>query len=258
MRGFIANRKFLGFLGGGLLVTVWQIAAAGLNLPLLLPTPSATWSSLVRLALTADFWRHLGASLGRGLTGFGIAFGTGTVAGFLAGRLEWFSGLLRPVTVFIRSTPSMTLIILALLWFKGDAVPLFVIFLVVFPLVVENIESGVRNSDPELLEMLQIYRVKKIRRILAYDLPSVLPFLTAAAAAGLGVSWKVLIAAEILANPGWGIGTRLDTARVYLQTDQVFAWTALVVLIGFCFDYLLDRLVRRPFEVWKEGKYDRR
>jgi NitT/TauT family transport system permease protein len=52
----------------------------------------------------------------------------------------------------------------------------------------------------------------------------------------------------VLSYPAWGIGSQLDTARVYLQTDQVFAWTTLVVLIGLCFDYLLDYLVRRTFK----------
>jgi NitT/TauT family transport system permease protein len=241
-----------------LVLASWQIAAVGINLPLILPTPAAAGSQMIKLAQTADFWRHLGVSLLRGLTGFGIAFGAGTLTGFLTGRFDWLSGLLRPITVFIRSTPSMTLIILALLWFKGDAVPLFVIFFVVFPMVVENVETGVRHSDPELQEMLQVYRVKKVRQLVAFYLPGTLPFLAAAAVAGLGISWKVLIAAEVLASPSWGIGTRLDSARVYLQTDQVFAWTALVVVIGFCFDYLLDRLLRKPFGAWKEGKHDSR
>ncbi|HEY8464575.1 MAG TPA: ABC transporter permease [Bacillota bacterium] len=255
MTVFTVNRNSTGILSVLLVVAGWQWAATRLNLPLILPTPAATGACLVELVQNGDFWRHLGTSLGRGLTGFGIAFGAGAGMGFLAGRFDWVSGLLRPLTVMIRSTPAMTLIILALLWFKGGTVPLFVIFLVVFPLVVENIETGVRHCNPELLEMLKLYRVKKIRRLLVFYLPELLPFLGAAAAAGLGISWKVLIAAEVLACPEWGIGTRLDTARVYLQTDQVFAWTALVVLIGFCFDCLVDQLLRKPFVGWKGDQH---
>jgi ABC-type nitrate/sulfonate/bicarbonate transport system permease component len=47
----------------------------------------------------------------------------------------------------------------------------------------------------------------------------------------------------------------LDTARIYLQTDKVFAWTAIVISIGLCFDYLLDFWLRKPFWKWKESKH---
>jgi ABC-type nitrate/sulfonate/bicarbonate transport system permease component len=43
----------------------------------------------------------------------------------------------------------------------------------------------------------------------------------------------------------------LDTARTYLQTDLVFAWTLVVMAIGLGFDYLLASLLRKPFAAWK-------
>lgn len=171
--------------------------------------------------------------------------------GYLAGRNPAFEAFIRPLVIFIRSTPSMSLILLALIWFKSDQVPVFVNFLMVFPMVIQNIIEGIRNIDRDLLEMVDIYRVKKWRQITTLYFPSLLPHLVASIAAGLGVTWKVLIAAEVLAYPAWGIGTQMDNARVYLQTDKVFAWTIVVMMIGIFFDYLLDYLLRRPFMAWK-------
>jgi NitT/TauT family transport system permease protein len=252
---FTINRKLTGCAGVILLLLSWQIGAVLLNQPLLVPTPAAAMLQIRLLTADPDFWRHLGASLLRGAVGFGLSFVVGAILGFGAGKIGWLGSLLRPISVFIRSTPSMTLIILALLWFKGDLVAVFVIFLVVFPMVFRNIEDGVGNLDPELEEMIALYQVRRWRRFTTFYLPGIMPFLAAAAASGLGMTWKVLIAAEVLSAPSWGIGAQLDTARVYLQTDKVFAWTAIVVGIGLCFDYLLDMLLGKPFVRWKESKH---
>jgi NitT/TauT family transport system permease protein len=65
-----------------------------------------------------------------------------------------------------------------------------------------------------------------------------------------------LIAAEVLSYPRWGIGTQMDTARVYLQTDKLFAWTLVVVAMGLVFDYVLDYLLKKPFKTRKEAVHD--
>jgi len=238
------------------LVAVWWVAAALINLPLILPAPGTVFRQTLMLIGSGDFWRHLGATLGRGLTGFGISLTGGLLVGFLAGRLDSFNAFLRPMIILVRGTPSMSIILLALIWFKGETVPLFVIFLVVFPIIVQNVIEGMRNIDRNLLEMAQVYQIPKNRQILNLYLPSILPYLTAGVASGLGITWKVVIAAEVLAYPRWGIGARMDTARVYLQTELVFAWTLVVVLLGLIFDYLAAYLLQRPFAAWKGSSHE--
>jgi NitT/TauT family transport system permease protein len=162
----------------------------------------------------------------------------------------------RPFIILMRSTPVMSVIILALIWFKRDNVPIFVTFLMAFPIVVQNIIEGIQSIDGDLMEMVTTYRVSLRRRYTYLILPSLAPYLAAGISAGLGITWKVLIAAEVLAYPTWGIGAQMDTARVYLQTDKVFAWTLIVVVLGLVFDYLLDFVLKKPFRAWKEACHD--
>jgi NitT/TauT family transport system permease protein len=126
----------------------------------------------------------------------------------------------------------------------------------VFPIVVQNIIEGIRGANRDLREMLTVYRVPKTLCFTRFYLPSLLPFLAAAVSVGLGITWKVLIAAEVLSYPRWGIGAQMDTARVYLQTDKLFAWTLIVIALGLVFDYLLDYLLKRPFKAWQEAAHD--
>ncbi|HBF39095.1 MAG TPA: hypothetical protein DDW50_17475 [Firmicutes bacterium] len=256
MKAFSINRNWISVLAILLVLAGWQLAAVRIHLPLLLPTPGQALKQVLELLLTADFWHHLGATLGRGLLGFGMALILGLAIGIAAGESKAVYSFFRPLIVVIRSTPVMSVIILALIWFRHERVPVFVAFLMAFPIVVQNIIEGFRGIDHQLIEMVYTYRVGYKDRLLKLYLPSLVPFIAAAISSGLGITWKVLIAAEVLAYPPWGIGTQMDTARVYLQTDKVFAWTLVVIGLGLFFDYLLDYLLKRPFRNWKTATGD--
>ncbi|HOJ76989.1 MAG TPA: ABC transporter permease [Bacillota bacterium] len=252
MRLSIINRNLIfSSLAIVLLIIGWHFAALKINHSLLLPAPAAVFREVGQLITTGDFWRHLGATLWRGLTGFMISFLLGLILGYLSGRSATVRSFLRPLIIFIRSTPSMSLIILSLIWFKGELVAIFVIFLVVFPIIIQNTSEGILNVSNDLKELFLVYRIKKRHQIMALYLPSIVPYLAAGIATGMGIMWKILIAAEVLSYPSWGIGVQMDLARVYLQTEKVFAWTLVVMTIGIIFDYLLDYFLRKPFLTWK-------
>lgn len=251
MKTFITNRNLLSIAAVAGLLFLWYVAARVIAKPLILPLPQVALANLFLLIGTGEFWRHVAATFSRGLLAFGLSFGIALVLGLLAGKFRVLEALLRPVVVCLRSTPSMSFILLALLWFRGSNVAIFVIVLVVFPLLFQNVVEGIRSLDPEIMEMATLYRVKKSRLLFQFYLPSILPFLAAGVQSGLGLTWKVSIAAEVLAYPTWGIGTQIDTARIYLQTEKVFAWTVAVIGTGLIFDYLTDYLLRRPFTAWK-------
>lgn len=230
---------------------LWALAAARIGKEIILPSPPVTMAQLWRLLTSGLFWAHLGATLGRGLLGFTLAFLAGLACGLLSGRCPTFKTFFHLWLTVIRSTPSMALILLALIWFKANAVTLFVTFLVVFPLITQNVMEGLKQIDPELEEMARLYQVSFRRRIRRLYLPAIMPYLATGAAAGLGITWKVMIAAEVMAYPQLGIGTRMDTARTYLETAEVFAWTVVIIAISLFFDRILDTLLRKKLLYWE-------
>jgi NitT/TauT family transport system permease protein len=256
MKVFMPNHKWVGGLAVLCVFLVWQISAGLIQLPLILPTPKQAFAQVLTLLVTKDFWHHLGATLGRGMIGFGLSLSVGMIIGILAGQNTTVNAFFRPIIILMRSTPVMSVIILALIWFKRETVPVFATFLMVFPIMVQNIIEGIRSVDRDLLEMVEVFRVTGWLRFTRLYVPSLLPFLAAGISVGLGITWKVLIAAEVLSYPRWGIGTQMDTARVYLQTDKLFAWTLVVVAMGLLFDYILDYLLKKPFKARKEAVHD--
>lgn len=252
MRISIYKNNFL-LLASSLLgvILLWSAVAAVTGKEIILPGPAATFGALLTLIVSADFWCHLGATLLRGTAGFTLSYLAGLAARVICGLNPYFNTAFRPLLVTIRSTPSMSLILLALIWFRADFVAVFVTFLVVFPLVTQNVADGIKNIDPNLVEMARVYRVKPFRIYKELYVPAILPYLAAAAANGLGLAWKVTVAAEVMAVPARGIGAEMDKARIFLQIPEVFAWTVVVVLLGLFFDRALEAIVEKRILAWK-------
>lgn len=240
------------YVRGGLVALiwlgVWQGLALIVRLPLLLPGPGDTLAALIRLAGTAPFWQSLGLTLLRVAAGYLCAVAAGILLAAGCWRLGWLEALLSPLRTVIRATPVTSFIILVLLWIAAGRVPVFISFLMVLPIVWTGVQEALKNVDRELEEMTWAYRFTKTRRLRYLYAPSVKPALTAACVTGLGFAWKSGIAAEVIAQPLFSVGKNLHDAKVYLETTELFAWTAAVILLSMGLEAVLKRLIRRRGE----------
>lgn len=84
----------------------------------------------------------------------------------------------------------------------------------------------------------------KLRQLLYLYLPQLWPFLVSAASLSLGLSWKSGVAAEVIGLPRDSIGEQLYQAKIFLATDELFAWTLVVILISMAVEKLLLVLLR--------------
>jgi NitT/TauT family transport system permease protein len=232
------------------LLIIWKIAAVVIGAEIILPAPETTIKDFLAVLRSPSFWPAVGATVLRGLAGFLVSCLLGLVVGLAAGFSSLIYWMVQPFLTVIRSTPVMAIILLALIWFNTELVPVFVSCLMGFPIICGNIIQGIRNVDPQLVEMAHIYQVKKWRVIVGLYLPSTLPFLLAGASTAMGIIWKVIIAAEILSQPVLGIGTNMQTAKIYLETARVLSWTIAIVGVSFLFETLM-RALDNKFRAWR-------
>ena len=224
---------------------IWQLAAALAGQELLLPSPLRVARELIRLACGAEFWLTVAQSIRRVLTGIVSAVLLGILLALLTHKSAVLRALLSPVMTLVKSTPVASFIILALVWLGRDVVPPVIAALMVLPVVWANVSQGLDGIDPQLLELAQVCRLPRGRVFRRITLPSVLPHLRAALCSALGLGWKAGVAAEILTVPARSIGKRIYEAKIYLETTELFAWTAAVVLLSLVIEGLLLRLVGR-------------
>ena len=228
---------------------VWQLGSMALHRDILLVSPVRVAQTLLELAGTRRFWASIGGSLVRIVGGFMLAAVCGTLAAALAARFRRIEELLAPLVLAMKTIPVASFIILALIWMGSKNLAVLIAFLMVFPILYTNVLSGIRATDVKLLEMARVFRVTPMRRIRFIDLPQVMPYFRTGCTVGLGLCWKAGTAAEVIGLSGGTIGERLYTAKVYFQTPDLFAWTAVIVLLSACFEKLflfaVDKIAER-------------
>ena len=163
---------------------------------------------------------------------FALGVMSGCAVAALTASFGWADALLRPALTAVRATPVASFIILALVWMSSGTVPVFAGALMALPIVWANITHGIDTVDNGLLEMATTYRFGRWKTVRHVILPSIRGTFIAACGASIGLCWKAMIAAEVLGTPARSIGTQLYSAKIYLQTDEMFAWTLLIILLS--------------------------
>lgn len=250
-KSLIKDKRNLTFISFILLIVFWKLLSLIINSGLIIPSPESTFKAIFQLIRTGEFYIIILYSLKRGLIGFAFSFILGITIGFLAGLNDIINRLLEPVLVIVRSTPLMSVILLALIWFKTENVPIFASFLVSFPIITSNTIEGIKNIDPKIMQMAKIYKIRKWRIVGEIYFPAILPFTIAAISTSAGIGWKAVIAAEVLSQPEYAIGTSLQDSRIYLNTDRIFAWTIVAILISYVFEKII-RLSEKFTITWKK------
>lgn len=214
------------------------LAAAVPGGGLLLASPVQAVRRLLELLPSPVFWRAVGNSSARIFGGFLLSCGLALLLAALAAGRPWLQELLAPPVAAVKATPVASFIILSLVWLDARSLSLFISALMVFPPVYLNVLEGLRGTDPKLLELARVYRIPLGRRIRGIYMPQVLPYFRSAASLALGLCWKAGAAAEVIGLPEGTIGERLYTAKIYLQTPDLFAWTAVILILAAAFERL--------------------
>ncbi len=246
----LPKNKIITIISVALLIGIWKLISLFYGSELILPPPESTLVATLKLFVSENFISIVGLTIIRGLIGFAISFILGIGLGILAGVNSSFNAFLKPILVTIRSTPVISLILLALIWFKVDMVPVFIAFLTMFPFICTNVIDGIRNVDPYLVEMANIYKVSHQRVIKEVYLPAIVPFIFSGASSAMGFGWRAIIIGEVLSQPKFGIGTVMQTAQTYLLVKEVIAWTIIAVIISYLFEIVL-RKIEKTIVVWK-------
>ena len=210
---------------------------------LLLASPIDALLRLGELAATAAFWRSVAVSSAHIIGGFLISCLLAVLLAALSARFQAVGELLAPLVAAVKAVPVVSFIILALVWLDAERLSLLISALMVFPTVYLNVLEGIRAADRQLLEMARVFRVPLGRQWKGIYLPAVLPHFRTAASLSLGLCWKAGIAAEVIGLPRGTMGEALYNAKVYYETADLFAWTAVIVLVSVVFERGFLRLV---------------
>lgn len=226
-------------------LVIWQATAQLINAEIIIPTPYSTLNALLNLSKTSGFYFDILFSLLRIIVGFILGVVVGFLGAVLSNKFKLFSNLFSPVLKVIKAVPVASFIILAFYWFNSNILPVFICFLMVLPMVWISTQTELNNIDEKYIELAKIYRLSSRKIFFQIKLPFIMPTLISTVLTALGFAWKSGIAAEVICRPNMSLGNLLQESKIYLQTPEVFAVTAVVALLSIILEWIVKRVVRR-------------
>ena len=234
-------------------IAVWQGVSLAVGSEILVASPARTYGGLLSVLREGGLYGAVLGSLMRICAGFALALALGIALGALSFVVGWVRALLHPVVSVVKATPVASFVILALIWISSKNLSIFISFLMVFPIMYENMLAGLESAGAKLLEMGQVFHLSRMARIRAIYLPAAYPFLLSAARLSLGMCWKSGIAAEVIGQPRQSIGAELNQAKLFFNTPDLFAWTVTIIVVSVVFERLVLCGIRALMRRWERA-----
>lgn len=234
-------------LGAVLIVAVWWIVAVVYDKQVLLPTPMGALRELCGELRSLLFWRSFAFSALRSLFGFAAACVLAVICAYAGKAFSPLRHVLAPVVGVLRSVPTMSVILLLVLWVDKQITPVIVAGLVIFPVLYSGLDAALSAIPSEFEETARLYAPSKPYRFCKVYLPLSAPAFLDVAGGAASLSLKLTVAAEVLAQTRDSIGMLMQQTRIYFEIGRLMALTVAVVIAALALEFIVY-LVRRTVE----------
>jgi NitT/TauT family transport system permease protein len=251
MRQRVFSRSVLrGVVSVTCCLILWEIGRA-LKMPLLeaMPAPSEIFGVIWKLVLDPKFWGNWAASYQRVLTGFIAAQLVGVPLGLAMAISRAFYGLSFSVFEIVRPVPPLAWVPISIIFWPTTEISIaFVIFLGAFFTVVINVLGGARNIDVRYTRAAISLGSRPRDIFLKIVLPATLPSIFTGMAVGMGITWEVVVAAEMIAGKS-GLGYLTWSSYVGGNYPQIVVGMMSIGIAGYLSSYAI-RLLGRVAMPW--------
>ena len=159
-----------------------------------------TWADVVP---NIGYWQSWVASFQRVLAGFLVAMIVGIPFGLMLAVNKYFRGVFFPPFEILRPIPPLAWVPASLIFWPTNEMSIaFVTFLGAFFTIVINVLGGARAIDVRYLRAAQSMGASQWHLFYRIILPGTLPSIFTGAAVGIGITWEVVLAAEMISGGG--------------------------------------------------------
>lgn len=220
------------FLTPAVIVATWWVVSAGSTSPYF-PPLSKTVASFVSFWLTPAGLTQLLASLQNFAVGLLIATVLGISVGVLLGSVRGILTMVSPVLEFIRATPAVVLVPIAIALFGiGSTTQVVVIAsATVWPILLNTID-GVRGIDTVTRDVARSYRLTKPEQLFRVTLPASSPQIVAGMNVAVTVALVMIVFSEMQGATA-GVGFTLLQQQRAFNMPGMWSTILLLGLLGF-------------------------
>lgn len=241
-----------------IMFAVWIfVTETGIANEIFLPGPIAIYDAFIRVLFEgyqgSTLLEHVGTSLFRILSAFGLACLVGIPLGIAMGMSRNVHAAFNPFIEFYRPLPPLGLYTLLVMWLGiGESSKLALLFLAGLPGIIIATIQAVSDINPIYFRVAQSLGANKMQLVREVYLPSAGPTILTGMRISLGFVYTVLVAAEIVAATA-GIGWMIWDAAKFLLSDIVIMGLIVLGVTGILLD-LLMRLIGGFLMPWTRRK----
>lgn len=224
-------------------IAIWAILSKVVSNSILIASPWQTAKVLGSILKDRSFLLVIVCSLGRILLGFLLGVLMGTVLAFVSKKVERIQDLLEPVVLCVKAVPIASFVVLLLIWQGSKWLSLWISFLIVFPIFYTNVLEGLMQVPTSQKEVARVFGYGTWDQIWWIYRPVLRGYLESGSKLAVSMCIKAGVAAEIIGLPSGSFGEKLYMAKIYFSTDELFAWTILIVLAAFLCEKIIMKVV---------------
>lgn len=220
-------------------LVVWKIAATvigGYSVPQISDVASHLWGTVT----SEEGLTNLFSTLARVGIGLACSFVVGVALGLLTGANRLAAGYLLPIVRFVQGVPSLSWVIIAVIWFTDvETRVFFVMLLVTLPGFALQTYDSYRAIPAELRDMARSFRPSGWAQFREVTFPSITPGLFTAWKVNLGLGIRMVLIAELV-GATVGVGSQLLTAQQLFDMAAVVSWTLLLAICMLILQGVID------------------
>lgn len=249
-----SGAAFRGIVAIVVFTIFWEIGARseelfGHRFPFigLVPAPSAVFVSWAGLIADPSYWQSWYMSFLRVFGGFMAAMIIGIPLGLAMAVNKTFHGMAFPTFEVLRPIPPLAWVPASIIFWPTQELSIaFVTFLGAFYTIVINVLGGARSINKQFLQAALSMGASQrdiFRRII---LPATLPSIVVGSAVGMGITWEVVVAAEMISGggsdgggAGGGLGFFIWASYVGGSYEQIIVGMISIGIAGYISSELL-------------------
>ena len=215
-------------------IAFWELASR-LNWPWIgqAPAPSKVMEAWLPLLNDRGYWYSWYQSSRRVLSGFIAAMLIGIPFGLAMATSRIFNDVTFPVFEILRPVPPLAWVPAAIIFWPTQELSIgFVIFLGAIYTIMLNVIGGARSIDIRFFQAARSMGSTSwdiFRRII---LPGVLPSIVVGCEVGIGITWNVVVAAEMISGGGGAIQSRAGGGLGFFIWNSYIGFSYPLIVVG--------------------------
>lgn len=258
LKNYIPGRAtFRGVVAIVIFVVLWEVGSRseelmGYRWPFigLVPAPSGVFVSWGGLIGDPSYWSSWYMSFMRVFGGFIAAMLVGIPLGLFMAVNKTFYGMAFPSFEILRPIPPLAWVPASIIFWPTQELSIaFVTFLGAFYTIVINVLGGARSINRQYLQAAQSMGASQWDMFKRIILPATLPSIVVGSAVGMGITWEVVVAAEMISGggssgggAGGGLGFFIWASYVGGSYEQIIVGMISIGIAGYISSELLRQM----------------